>query len=124
MEVLKTLFLNISVWQNNTFGRNSFLGEVDLDMSIWDFSNTHINEYTLKARVKDSFLYTICVFHRSDLLDGYSLCLNPSVLRTKSNSVSLTSERQQRTNESRPEIPSPDIPQWADDSSDLINSSL
>ncbi|XP_056262427.1 synaptotagmin-like protein 2 isoform X2 [Pseudoliparis swirei] len=59
MEVLKTLFLNISVWQNNTFGRNSFLGEVDLDMSIWDFSNTHINEYTLKARVKDSFLYTI-----------------------------------------------------------------
>ncbi|XP_056262417.1 synaptotagmin-like protein 2 isoform X1 [Pseudoliparis swirei] len=53
MEVLKTLFLNISVWQNNTFGRNSFLGEVDLDMSIWDFSNTHINEYTLKARFSE-----------------------------------------------------------------------
>ncbi|XP_034406762.1 synaptotagmin-like protein 2 isoform X6 [Cyclopterus lumpus] len=50
MEVLKTQSLNISVWQNNTFGRNSFLGEVDLDMSEWDFSNTHINEYALKAR--------------------------------------------------------------------------
>uniref|UniRef100_A0A8C2YZP1 Synaptotagmin-like 2a n=1 Tax=Cyclopterus lumpus TaxID=8103 RepID=A0A8C2YZP1_CYCLU len=48
MEVLKTQSLNISVWQNNTFGRNSFLGEVDLDMSEWDFSNTHINEYALK----------------------------------------------------------------------------
>ncbi|KAF3841561.1 hypothetical protein F7725_007423 [Dissostichus mawsoni] len=41
----------ISVWHNNTFGRNSFLGEVDLDLSEWDFSNTHINEYALKARV-------------------------------------------------------------------------
>ncbi|XP_034058331.1 synaptotagmin-like protein 2 isoform X2 [Gymnodraco acuticeps] len=48
---LKTQSLNISVWHNNTFGRNSFLGEVDLDLSEWDFSNTHINEYALKARV-------------------------------------------------------------------------
>ncbi|KAG8008096.1 Synaptotagmin-like protein 2, partial [Nibea albiflora] len=50
MEVLKTQDLNISVWHNDTFGRNSFLGEVDLDLSEWDFSNTQINEYTLKAR--------------------------------------------------------------------------
>lgn len=52
MEVLKTQDLNISVWHNDTFGRNSFLGEVDLDLSEWDFSNTQINEYTLKARVR------------------------------------------------------------------------
>ncbi|TKS83847.1 Synaptotagmin-like protein 2 [Collichthys lucidus] len=51
MDVLKTQDLNISVWHNDTFGRNSFLGEVDLDLSEWDFSNTQINEYTLKARV-------------------------------------------------------------------------
>ncbi|KAF1379008.1 hypothetical protein PFLUV_G00196610 [Perca fluviatilis] len=51
MEVLKTQNLNISVWHNNTFGWNSFLGEVDLDLSEWDFSNTHINEFPLKARV-------------------------------------------------------------------------
>uniref|UniRef100_A0A3P8T6N0 Synaptotagmin-like protein 2 n=1 Tax=Amphiprion percula TaxID=161767 RepID=A0A3P8T6N0_AMPPE len=51
MEVLKTQNLNISVWHNNTFGRNSFLGEVDLDLSEWDFRNTQINDYTLKARV-------------------------------------------------------------------------
>ncbi|XP_070700020.1 synaptotagmin-like protein 2 isoform X3 [Pempheris klunzingeri] len=50
-EVLKTQNLNISVWHNDTFGRNSFLGEVDLDLSEWDFSNTQINEYALKARV-------------------------------------------------------------------------
>ncbi|XP_040907132.1 synaptotagmin-like protein 2 isoform X1 [Toxotes jaculatrix] len=51
MEVLKTLNLNISVWHNDTFGRNIFLGEVDLDLSEWDFSNTQINEYALKAKV-------------------------------------------------------------------------
>ncbi|XP_042286893.1 synaptotagmin-like protein 2 isoform X5 [Thunnus maccoyii] len=51
MEVLKTQSLNISVWHNDTFGRNSFLGEVDLDLSEWDFSNTQINEFALKPRV-------------------------------------------------------------------------
>uniref|UniRef100_A0A3B4VJ18 Synaptotagmin-like 2a n=1 Tax=Seriola dumerili TaxID=41447 RepID=A0A3B4VJ18_SERDU len=50
MEVLKTQNLNISVWHNDTFGQNSFLGEVELDLSEWDFSNTQINEYTLKTR--------------------------------------------------------------------------
>ncbi|KAM9383763.1 synaptotagmin-like protein 2 [Pholidichthys leucotaenia] len=51
LEVLKNQNLNISVWHNETFGRNSFLGEVDLDLSEWDFSNTQINEYALKPRV-------------------------------------------------------------------------
>ncbi|XP_018546754.1 synaptotagmin-like protein 2 isoform X2 [Lates calcarifer] len=51
MEVLKTQKLNISVWHNDTFGRNCFLGEVDLDLSEWDFNNTQINEYPLEARV-------------------------------------------------------------------------
>ncbi|KAM9846916.1 synaptotagmin-like protein 2 isoform 4-T5 [Aulostomus maculatus] len=54
MEVLKTQSLNISVWHNDTFGRNSFLGEVDVDMSEWDFSNTQIDEYALKPRVNVS----------------------------------------------------------------------
>lgn len=51
MDVLKTQSLNVSVWHNDTFGRNAFLGKVDLDLSEWDFSNTQINEYALKARV-------------------------------------------------------------------------
>uniref|UniRef100_A0A7N8YLU9 Synaptotagmin-like 2a n=1 Tax=Mastacembelus armatus TaxID=205130 RepID=A0A7N8YLU9_9TELE len=48
MEVLKTQNLNMSVWHNDMFGRNIFLGQMDLDLSDWDFSNTQINEYTLK----------------------------------------------------------------------------
>ncbi|XP_056140704.1 synaptotagmin-like protein 2 isoform X3 [Lampris incognitus] len=51
MEVLRTQKLNVSVWHNDTFGRNTFLGEVDVDLSRWDFSNTEMNVYTLKARV-------------------------------------------------------------------------
>ncbi|XP_029925112.1 synaptotagmin-like protein 2 isoform X6 [Myripristis murdjan] len=51
MDVLKMQILNISVWHHDTFGRNSFLGEVEFDLSEWDFSNAQINEYALKARV-------------------------------------------------------------------------
>lgn len=51
LEVLKTQNLNLSVWHNDMFGRNSFLGEVDVDLSEWDFGNTQINEYMLQARV-------------------------------------------------------------------------
>lgn len=52
LEELKTQNLNMSVWHNDTFGRNSFLGEVDVDLSEWDFGNTQINEYALQARVR------------------------------------------------------------------------
>ncbi|XP_010869070.2 synaptotagmin-like protein 2 isoform X2 [Esox lucius] len=51
METLKTQNLNVSVWHNDNFGRNSFLGKVDLDLSEWDFSNTQMNDYTLKERM-------------------------------------------------------------------------
>lgn len=52
MEMLKTQKLNISVWHNDTFGRNSFLGEVEVDLAEWDFNNTQMNEYLLKGRVR------------------------------------------------------------------------
>uniref|UniRef100_A0AAV2JBW5 Synaptotagmin-like protein 2 n=2 Tax=Knipowitschia caucasica TaxID=637954 RepID=A0AAV2JBW5_KNICA len=56
LEVLKFQHLNVSVWHNDTFGRNSFLGEVDLDLSQWDFSNAQISEYSLKARASSAAL--------------------------------------------------------------------
>ncbi|XP_048349199.1 synaptotagmin-like protein 2 isoform X1 [Sphaerodactylus townsendi] len=45
--------LNISVWHNDTFGRNSFLGEVDLDLGSWDWDDRQIKQmiwYPLKPR--------------------------------------------------------------------------
>uniref|UniRef100_A0A8C3R7T8 Synaptotagmin-like protein 2 n=1 Tax=Cyanoderma ruficeps TaxID=181631 RepID=A0A8C3R7T8_9PASS len=52
-EFLKNQTLNISVWHNDTFGRNSFLGEVELDLGAWDWndpSNKQINWFPLKPR--------------------------------------------------------------------------
>ncbi|XP_051877256.1 synaptotagmin-like protein 2 isoform X3 [Pristis pectinata] len=43
--------LNLSVWHNDTLGRNSFLGEVDLDLASWDWSNRELNWYLLKSRI-------------------------------------------------------------------------
>ncbi|XP_067171587.1 synaptotagmin-like protein 2 [Apteryx mantelli] len=51
--VLKKQRLNISVWHNDTFGRNSFLGEVELDLGTWDWNektNKQINWFPLKPR--------------------------------------------------------------------------
>ncbi|XP_067903542.1 synaptotagmin-like protein 2 isoform X3 [Heterodontus francisci] len=42
--------LNLSVWHNDTLGRNSFLGEVDVDLASWDWSNQELNWYLLKSR--------------------------------------------------------------------------
>ncbi|XP_019896806.2 uncharacterized protein sytl2b isoform X2 [Esox lucius] len=50
MEYLKTQTLILSVWHHDTFGRNSFLGEVDVDLSKWDFDHTQMNCLSLKSR--------------------------------------------------------------------------
>ncbi|XP_038550040.1 synaptotagmin-like protein 2 isoform X1 [Micropterus salmoides] len=50
MDYLRTQTLILSVWHNDTFGRNSFLGEVDMDLSKWDFDHTQMNYLPLKAR--------------------------------------------------------------------------
>ncbi|XP_068174102.1 synaptotagmin-like protein 2 isoform X2 [Antennarius striatus] len=50
MEYLKTKMLILSVWHHDTFGRNSFLGEVDLDLSKWNFSHTQMNYVALKGK--------------------------------------------------------------------------
>ncbi|XP_053241492.1 synaptotagmin-like protein 2 isoform X8 [Podarcis raffonei] len=45
--------LNVSVWHNDTFGRNSFLGEVELDLGEWDWEdrqNKQMIWYPLKPR--------------------------------------------------------------------------
>nr|DBA21010.1 TPA: hypothetical protein GDO54_017736 [Pyxicephalus adspersus] len=42
--------LNLSVWHNDPLGRNSFLGELEIDLTSWDWSNKKPNWYTLKPR--------------------------------------------------------------------------
>eukprot|EP00062_Callorhinchus_milii_P001268 gi/632936137/ref/XP_007892518.1/ PREDICTED: synaptotagmin-like protein 2 [Callorhinchus milii] len=48
--VLLVQKLNLSVWHNDTLGRNSFLGEVEVELARWDWSNRKLNWYLLKSR--------------------------------------------------------------------------
>ncbi|XP_037124430.1 synaptotagmin-like protein 2 isoform X3 [Syngnathus acus] len=52
IESLKTQMLVLSVWHHDTFGRNTFLGEVDVDLSKWDFDHTRMNDLPLKAKTR------------------------------------------------------------------------
>uniref|UniRef100_A0A3Q4GQ40 Synaptotagmin-like 2a n=1 Tax=Neolamprologus brichardi TaxID=32507 RepID=A0A3Q4GQ40_NEOBR len=62
MPELKTQSLSVSVWHDSSFGRNQFLGDVNLNLLEWDFSNTQMNEYALKTRVKLSpFMFIIYI---------------------------------------------------------------
>uniref|UniRef100_UPI00398ED63E synaptotagmin-like protein 2 isoform X7 n=1 Tax=Pristiophorus japonicus TaxID=55135 RepID=UPI00398ED63E len=42
--------LNLSVWHNDTFGRNNFLGEVEIELEKWDWSNKKMDWHNLKPR--------------------------------------------------------------------------
>ncbi|XP_070481729.1 synaptotagmin-like protein 2 isoform X5 [Equus przewalskii] len=52
-QILKTQKLNVSVWHRDTFKRNSFLGEVELDLETWDWENKQNKQlkwYPLKRK--------------------------------------------------------------------------
>ncbi|XP_039600328.1 synaptotagmin-like protein 2 isoform X5 [Polypterus senegalus] len=49
-DTLKTQTLNLSVWHNDTFGRNSFLGEVDVDLASWNWDDKQMNWFPLRPR--------------------------------------------------------------------------
>uniref|UniRef100_A0A8C4QEU8 Synaptotagmin-like 2a n=1 Tax=Eptatretus burgeri TaxID=7764 RepID=A0A8C4QEU8_EPTBU len=44
---LANRILNLSVWHNDMFGRNVFLGEVNLILNSWDWTNQTLNWYSL-----------------------------------------------------------------------------
>ncbi|XP_071023278.1 synaptotagmin-like protein 2 isoform X3 [Oncorhynchus clarkii lewisi] len=95
METLKTQALNVSVWHNDNFGRNSFLGEVDLDLSEWDFSNTQMNDYALKARISTQSLspsHSQSIDHRGEMRIG--LRFLPQISYSKRLSKTETGEVQ------------------------------
>ncbi|XP_031243191.1 synaptotagmin-like protein 2 isoform X10 [Mastomys coucha] len=58
---LKTQKLNLSVWHRDTFKRNSFLGEVELDLETWDWDskqNKQLKWYPLKRKTAPVALET------------------------------------------------------------------
>uniref|UniRef100_A0A8C3RYG1 Synaptotagmin-like protein 2 n=1 Tax=Chelydra serpentina TaxID=8475 RepID=A0A8C3RYG1_CHESE len=59
--------LNLSVWHNDPLGRNSFLGEIEIDLASWDWSNKKLNWYMLKPRVSTSPLVSYYIFLFSEM---------------------------------------------------------
>ncbi|KAM4796627.1 synaptotagmin-like protein 5 isoform 2-T3 [Rhinophrynus dorsalis] len=47
---LETRTLQLTVWHNDRFGRNSFLGEVDIPLDSWNFENQEDEFFTLQPK--------------------------------------------------------------------------
>ncbi|XP_029459066.1 synaptotagmin-like protein 5 isoform X2 [Rhinatrema bivittatum] len=47
---LETRTLQLSVWHNDRFGRNSFLGEVEIPLDSWDFENQEDEWFVLQPK--------------------------------------------------------------------------
>ncbi|GCC26841.1 synaptotagmin-like protein 1 [Chiloscyllium punctatum] len=48
---LQSRTLNLSVWHSDHFGRNLFLGEVEIQLESWDWSNIKPTSYILQPRI-------------------------------------------------------------------------
>ncbi|KAM4699869.1 synaptotagmin-like protein 5 [Discoglossus pictus] len=48
---LETRTLQLTVWHNDRFGRNSFLGEVDIPLDSWNFENKDDEWFTLQPKM-------------------------------------------------------------------------
>ncbi|XP_060640386.2 synaptotagmin-like protein 1 [Anolis sagrei] len=47
---LQSRILNVSVWHNDALGRNLFMGEVELALNAWDWTNTGPQWFNLQPR--------------------------------------------------------------------------
>nr|XP_033811652.1 synaptotagmin-like protein 1 [Geotrypetes seraphini]XP_033811654.1 synaptotagmin-like protein 1 [Geotrypetes seraphini] len=47
---LHSRFLNLSVWHHDSLGRNLFLGEVEIGLSTWDWTQTQPSWFNLQPR--------------------------------------------------------------------------
>eukprot|EP00062_Callorhinchus_milii_P014340 gi/632963393/ref/XP_007897854.1/ PREDICTED: synaptotagmin-like protein 1 isoform X2 [Callorhinchus milii] len=45
--------LNVSVWHNDSLGRNVYLGETEVDMKNWDWKNSELEWYDLQSKTPD-----------------------------------------------------------------------
>ncbi|KAG8588669.1 hypothetical protein GDO81_006055 [Engystomops pustulosus] len=57
---LQSRFLNLSVWHRGSLARNIFLGEVELELATWDWSQTQQAWHNLQPRtpLSPDFLYS------------------------------------------------------------------
>ncbi|XP_078258775.1 synaptotagmin-like protein 2 isoform X1 [Rhinoraja longicauda] len=54
-DVLMAQTLNLSVWHNDTFGRNNFLGEINVELEKWNWTSKQMEWYNLKPRAISAY---------------------------------------------------------------------
>ncbi|XP_065137402.1 uncharacterized protein sytl2b [Paramisgurnus dabryanus] len=83
-DYLKSQVLNLSVWHHDTFGRNSFLGETEFDLSLWNFSDTERKFLPLKPRNRSG--QSLTSLQPSDLRGQIRLAVRflPQIFHSKS----------------------------------------
>ena len=63
---LETRTLWVTVWHNDTFGRNDFLGEVTVPLDYYEFKDASPKWYQLQERVRrNSHSHHCCTHARS-----------------------------------------------------------
>lgn len=53
-EELSGKTLNLSVWHNDSRGRNVFLGQVEIDLKTWDWEQQALTWYTLQPKTSEN----------------------------------------------------------------------
>ncbi|KAK1793132.1 hypothetical protein P4O66_011541 [Electrophorus voltai] len=53
-EELHAKTLNLSVWHNDSRGRNAFLGQVEISLKAWDWKHETLTWYNLQPKSKDN----------------------------------------------------------------------
>ncbi|KAI5629238.1 synaptotagmin-like protein 2 isoform X11 [Silurus asotus] len=91
LESLKFHTLNISVWHHDTFGRNSFLGEANVDLSDGD-NNTNMMDFPLKGRTQTPSSPKH-ISHNMEMCGDIRISLR-FLLQTQSNKMTQTGEIQ------------------------------
>ncbi|XP_051880646.1 synaptotagmin-like protein 1 isoform X2 [Pristis pectinata] len=76
---LQNRTLNLSVWHNDTLGRNVFLGETEVEMSKWDWRDNTLNWYNLEPKpsclpegnINQGEIHVALKYIPADSTDGY-----------------------------------------------------
>uniref|UniRef100_A0A2C9JC92 C2 domain-containing protein n=1 Tax=Biomphalaria glabrata TaxID=6526 RepID=A0A2C9JC92_BIOGL len=79
---LESRTLWVTVWHNDRFGRNDFLGEVTISLDYYRFDESEPQWYPLQERVSDSYVCINCKYIPGDMVDNTPK-KKPSLLRKK-----------------------------------------
>lgn len=79
MDDLKGRTLNLSVWHNDSRGRNVFLGQVAIDLKTWDWGHETLTWYNLQPKVNSIYCIKVVQFIQKETPQGSLVHCLPGV---------------------------------------------